>query len=82
MDNGDFVLAPTAGWETRLIQAYGAAAITIRYLVSPMQPPEQAHSSPNFLLTAPQLRALATSLLEAAQRIESGGAEGSGLPKH
>lgn len=75
-------LAPVTGWETRLIPAYGAVAVTLRYLVNPMESPEQAHQSPHFVMHAPQLRELAEGLLQAAQRLEKADSSVAQPPRH
>lgn len=82
MESEEFTLAPIAGWETRLIAPIGAAAVTFQYLVSPMETPDQAHRSPNYLMTATQLRELANALLQAADRVVASGTQGAGLPRH
>jgi len=78
----EFTLAPVAGWEIRLIASVGGVAVTMKYLVSLMERPDEAHSSPNFLLAAPQLLELSKALLEAAQRLESSPAPGAIGPTH
>lgn len=80
--NEEFPLCPATGWETRLIPAYGAVALTLLFLASPMESQEQAHRSANFLLTALQLRELAAGILSAAQKLENAEPQGIGLSKH
>jgi hypothetical protein len=78
----EFPLAPVAGYTSAPVSPLGLAFIRFAYLVSPMESPEQAHDSPNFALTAPQLRELGQRMLSLAEHLECSGAEGSELPKH
>ena len=66
-------LAPAAGWDLRAIPAMEAVALTLKYLVSPMERAETAHTSPNFLFHTAQLRELAHAMLRAADKVEPGG---------
>lgn len=78
----DDKLAPVAGWDLNLFRGHGAAAITLRYLVSEMESPDMAHPSPNFVLSVPQLRELAALLNRAADELESDGIQAPPGPKN
>lgn len=81
MEN-EIAIAPIAGWETGTVEAYGIGIVTLQYLVSPMESPEQAHASPTFALTPPQLRELGQKLIELAQHLERSAQTSSGSPTH
>ncbi|UHQ21917.1 hypothetical protein LVB77_14710 [Lysobacter sp. 5GHs7-4] len=66
-------LRPAAGWDLLAINHLGGVALTIRYLVSPMEAPTGAHPSPNYLFHTAQLRELAHAMLRAADTVESAG---------
>jgi hypothetical protein len=66
-------LAPVAAWELQSIPHMGAVALTLQYLVSPMETPEQSHGSPNFLFHTALLRELAQAMIRAADKAESDG---------
>lgn len=80
--NEEIPLSPVTGWETGVIPAYSAAILTLHYLVSPMESLGQAHSSPRFALTVPQLRELAQKMNWLADKLESSPATADGLPAH
>lgn len=75
-------LRPAAGWQLRSIPSMGAVALTIEFLVSPMESPDQAHPSPNFLFHTAQLRELAHAMLQAADKVDALPPSTSGLPTH
>lgn len=73
---------PVAGWTAGPVPSLGIGVLMFRYLASPMESPEQAHASPNFAMTAAQLRELAQRMLDIAAKLESSPESGSGHPKH
>ncbi len=75
-------LAPVVGWTSSTITAYGAAFFTLEYLVSPMESAEQAHKSPNFLLSTVQLRELGQRMLFLADELERNPPTSAGSPQH
>lgn len=78
----DTALAPVLGWTSSTVTAYGAAFFTLEYLVSPMESPAQSHTSPNFALTAPQLRELGQRMLFLADQLERNPQTSAGSPQH
>lgn len=66
-------MAPATGFDLRSVPALNAVALTIQYLVSPMERPDQAHQSPNFLFHTAQLRELAEAMIRAADKTDSVG---------
>jgi biofilm regulator BssS len=82
METNDIPLAPVTGWELGPVAAYGIGILTLQYLVSPMESPEQAHASPTFALTSPQLRELGQKLIELSQKLETTPQTSSGSPTH
>lgn len=82
MENEEIPLRPVAGWELRGIPHMGAVMVTLQYLVSLMETPEQSHASPNFVFHTAQLRELAAAMIRAADKVESGPTPTDGLPKH
>lgn len=78
----DEPLAPVAGWTSGTVAAYGIGFLTLRYLVSPTESLEQAHTSPNFALTAPQLRELGQRMLFLADQLEKTPQTSAGSPQH
>lgn len=81
MEN-ELPLAPAAGWQLRTVPQLGAVALTLEYLVSPMERAADAHASPNFLFHIAQLRELAHAMLRAADKAETAGQSSDGLPSH
>lgn len=75
-------ISPMTGWETGTVGAYGIGLLTIQYLVSPMESLAQAHSTPTFGLTIPQLRELGQKMLELARTLETTPQTASGSPQH
>ncbi len=75
----DEPLAPVAGWKTGTVPAYGIGFVTLRYLVSPTETQEQAHSSPK---TVPQLRELGQRMLFLADQLEKTPQTSAGSPQH
>ncbi|WP_075575003.1 hypothetical protein [Lysobacter antibioticus] len=69
----DLPLRPVSGWDLRTIPAYGAVALTLHYLVSPMETAAQSHRSPNFVFQTAQLRELGQAMIQAADRAETAG---------
>ncbi|WP_369913915.1 hypothetical protein AB8810_12875 [Xanthomonas sp. NCPPB 3005] len=67
----ELTLAPATGWQLRVVPSMGAVAITLRYLVSPMERVADAHASPNFVFHPWQLRELAHAMLRAADKAEN-----------
>ena len=57
----------------RCFDGENAVDLTLKYLVSPMERAETAHTSPNFLFHTAQLRELAHAMLRAADKVEPGG---------
>ncbi|WP_312368095.1 hypothetical protein [Stenotrophomonas sp.] len=78
----DEPLAPVAGWKTGTVPAYGIGFVTLRYLVSPTETLEQAHSSPNYAMTVPQLRELGQRMLFLADQLEKTPQTSAGSPQH
>lgn len=78
--NDDIVLSPVMGWESATIPAYNAGFFMFHYLVSPMERPEQAHSSPRFALTEAQLRELGQRMLALADALASAPQSSGGAP--
>jgi hypothetical protein len=76
----DIAISPVAGWDLRQVRAYGIALLTLKYLVSPIESPDQAHSSQNFGLIPAQLRELAQTMLKAADSLESAPPTGAAGP--
>jgi biofilm regulator BssS len=82
LENNDVPLSPVTGWQTGTIEAHGIGILTLYYLVSPMESTEQAHASPTFALTPPQLRELGQKMIELSQRLESTPPTSAGSPMH
>lgn len=74
--------APVTGWDAGTIPAYGAVMLCLHYLTHPSQQLQDAHRSPQFVLTASQARELAAALQKKAEQLDAGSTQGSGLPKH
>ncbi|WP_395706825.1 bssS family protein [Casimicrobium huifangae] len=75
-------LSPVAGWQTGVISSYGIGILTLHYLVSPMETLAQAHSSPTFALTPPQLRELGQKMIELAGMLESPQTPDPSIPRN
>lgn len=74
--------APVAGWTIAPVSAYRAVMLGLDYLSHAGQAHDQAHQSPQYILTVPQALELAAALTKHAALASSGGPEGAGLPKH
>lgn len=75
-------LAPVVGWTSSTVTAYGIGFFTLQYLVSPMESAQQAHTSPSFALTVPQLRELGQRMLYLAEQLETNPETSAGSPQH
>jgi len=82
MSQEEIPLNPIAGWQVGPISAHRAVMLRLDFLTHPMQRPDEAHQTPQLVLTAPQAQELAEALQRAAGRATSGGPEGAGVPKH
>jgi hypothetical protein len=80
--NQEIPLAPICGWEVAPISAYNAITVRLQYLTHNLQPISEAHTSPMYVLLAPQCRELIDVLQRKLQVLENGPPEGSGLPRH
>lgn len=75
-------LAPITGWEIKSIPALGALIVRLDYVTNAMQPSDEAHQTPHFVLNPVQARELAQRILARCDQLESGPPPGTGLPKH
>ena len=73
---------PVAGWSLAPIKAYEAVMLRLDYLTNPLQPPEEALHSPNFLILAPQVKELIEVLQRTLQTLESAEFQPSPGPRH
>lgn len=75
-------LAPVAGWDSGVVTQYGIGFFKMKYLVSPTEKVADAHSSPNYALTAVQLRELGQRMLFLADALEKTPQTSAGSPQH
>ena len=81
-NDNDVVLSPVCGMTTAPILEYGFVMLRLNYLTHPLQTPDQAHASPNFVFQADLARELVSQIERALARLQSGPPPGAGLPKH
>lgn len=75
-------LSPVVGWDVHFVAPLLGVTLRLDFLTTAMQQPEDAHHSPQYILTAPQARALADALQRSAALSESADAQGAGFQKH
>ena len=58
---------PVAGYTINRTVQHNALVLTFQYLTSPQQKPEEAHVSPNFVMTQAQAVELAQKILQSSR---------------
>lgn len=79
--NEEIPLAPVAGWQIAPVSAYQAVMLRLDYLTHATQQPDEAHQTPNLVLTAAQALELSEALKKHVA-LAAQGTPGAGLPKH
>ena len=77
----EITLSPVVGWQVGPIQAYEAVMLRLDFLSHALQRADEAHPSPNFVLTAAQALELSETLKKHAG-VATQGTPGNGVPKH
>lgn len=72
MENEELTILPVLDWELVAIHGAELVAITIHHPKGVGDQPQPVVQTPHLAMTAPQLRNLGRSLVEAAALIESG----------
>jgi len=60
---------PVAGYTINRTVEHNALVLTFQYLSSPQQKPEEAHVSPNFVMTNAQAVELAQKILQSSRNL-------------
>lgn len=81
MEN-ELVLFPVTGWEIAAIPAHGLLFIRPAFLTHPLQKPDEADPGRRYLLTTDQARQMRDAIDRILHQLESGGPQGSRVPKH
>jgi len=60
---------PVAGYAINRTVEHNALVLTFQYLTSPQQKPEEAHVSPNFVMTNAKAVELAQKILQSSRNL-------------
>ena len=82
MSDDDLPVFPIASWTHGPLPSMGVILFQPHYLVSPMQPIEQAAEGKRFVLTPEQARVLIEDLKKALNVLETSASGGSEFPRH
>ncbi len=62
--------SPVASYTINRTVEHNALVLTFKYLTSPQQKPEEAHVSPNFVMTNAQAIELAQTILKSSRNLQ------------
>lgn len=80
--NEEIPLAPISGWQLAPISAYAAVMLRLDYLTHATQQANQAHQTPQMVMTKAQALELIEALQRVVGKLDSGPPEGTGLERH
>lgn len=78
----DIPVFPVAGWQVGPLPGYDSVVLKFQYLVSPMQPLEQAQETQFFAVTTEMAEQLISELQKHVQTLKSSGVQSPQEPKH
>ncbi|QGX91226.1 bssS family protein [Tatumella sp. TA1] len=78
----DIPVFPVAGWKVGPLPGYDSVVLKFQYLVSPMQPLEQAQETQFFAVTTEMAEQLISELQKHVHTLKSSGVQSPQEPKH